>query len=183
MVQHQQTVVKDQPQSLAPQAECACGKRIGSTCDFPNCTKRTIRPEGDGLGVAPHRRSGRRTAAILSNVWERAVRTFGLTEQEIVDALEVERNRAEAEQAKRNEVQAELDAGAAAFLAGIDINDAILSKLARQGWEAAERNFKRGWLLGYDDVMEISPSHPSRSLRKGWEAGQSAKSQESMVTL
>lgn len=183
MLQHQRSSVKVQPESAAPQPTCACGKRVGYNCDYPACSVKAFRPEGDGLGTAPHRREGRRTAVILSNVWERAIRVFGLTEQELEDALEVEQAKAVERAESRNLMQAELDAGSAAYLAGVAYDDSILSTVARQGWLAAERNWQNGYRCGYDGVAEPSVDSPSRSLRKGWEAGRKVRALESMVAL
>lgn len=183
MLQHQIGTVKQEPQSAAPQPTCACGKRVGYDCDYPACSVKMFRPDGVGLGTAPHRREGRRTAAILANVWERAVRVFGLSEDEIEDALRIEQAKATERAESRRLVQAELDAGAAAFLAGVDYGDPILSTTARQGWQAAKRNWENGYRCGYDGVLEPDVNHPSRSLRKGWEAGRDVRAVESGVSL
>lgn len=180
MLQHQTEGVKE---SRGPQPACACNKPL-SRCDYPHCSRKIdFRPSGDGLGTAPHRREGRRTATILSHVWERAIRYFGLTEEDLADALEIEQAKAAGRAEDKALMQAELDAGSAAYLMGMTYDDPMLTKVGRQGWLAAERNWRNGYRCGYDGVLDVPADYPSRSLRKGWEAGRDAKKLESMVSL
>jgi hypothetical protein len=71
-------------------------------------------------------------------------------------------------------VAAELEAGAAAFLAGIAEGDAILTKLGRQGYANARRQWNNGRRLARTDILAKFPSQWgtwTAATRQGYEAG------------
>jgi hypothetical protein len=53
--------------------------------------------------------------------------------------------------------QAELSAGHAAYLAGIALDDAILTPLGRQGWNNARRQWAEGQRLARTDILDRHP--------------------------
>lgn len=172
MLQHQTSSVKDQV-TLAPQPACACNKPL-SRCDYPHCSSRRVefRPEGAGLGVAPHRREGRHVATILYQAWERAIRRWNLTPEELELDDQDLRSEKEKHQDRLAEVRAEVDAGAAAYMAGIAYDDPILTDIQRQSWLITQDSWRLGVKL-FRDGGTLKHDNGSPYC-KGWHAAKDA---------
>lgn len=162
---------------------CACGQR--DYCDY-SCMRDNGRTAHNGAAVAhglgcnPARMEARRNARSIAAVWESAVKYFGRTAEEIAEIDAEDERKAIAAAEHDRLVVAELEAGKAAFLAGIAFDDSLLTKLGRLGWKDAERDFANGYRF-FGSGMEASPAN--RALRAGWEAARTAHAVAEMVTL
>lgn len=67
--------------------------------------------------------------------------------------------------------RAEIETGQAAYLAGIEEGDPILSTLARQGWRHAQRDYKRGAELHRDGFFQAFPHLKLADYSLGFQAG------------
>lgn len=139
---------------------------------------------GAGLGTNPAKQAGRRTARAMRATWEQAMRTFGLSAGEIAEAQASEAQKRQEQAEARSLAVAEIEAGKAAFLAGIDYADPVLSAKARQGWQYAERRYQDGRrLVGSGMVESGVVSLTDAALRAGYEDALTAQRLESMVAL
>lgn len=135
---------------------------------------------GHGLGTNPAKMEGRRNTRSIAAVWEQAIKYFGLNAEEIAQAQAAEAEKAERHEEDSRVAFAEIEAGKAAFLAGIAYDDTLLTKLGRQGWQAAERDYRNGYRL-FGGGMEVSVAN--RALRAGWEAARTESALVGMVAL
>ena len=162
---------------------CACGQR--DYCDH-SCmrdngrTSHNAAAVAHGLGCNPARIEARRNARSIAAVWENAVKYFGRTPAEVAQIQTADAEKAEAREERSRLTLSELEAGKAAFLAGIALDDAILTKTGRQGWLGAERDYQNGYRF-FSSGMEVSTAN--RALRAGWEAARTEAAIAGMVTL
>lgn len=164
---------------------CACGKM--KYCDY-SCMRdaRTHNAVavGHGLGINPARMEGRRVSRVMAVVFENAVKYFGLSADEIAQAQDAQAEKAQRREESSRLAHAEIEAGKAAFLAGIDYADPVLSKIARQGWQHAQRRYNDGRrLVGSGLVENGTVSLADAALRAGYEDALTAQRLESMVAL
>lgn len=163
--------------------KCACGQR--DYCDY-SCmrdngrTAHNAAAVAHGLGCNPARMESRRNARSIAAVWESAVKYFGLSAEEVAQVDAADQRKAEVAAEHDRLVIAELEAGKAAFLAGIALDDAVLTKLGRQGWKDAARDYQNGYRF-FGSGMEASTAN--RALRAGWEAARTAHAVAGMVAL
>lgn len=135
---------------------------------------------GHGLGSNPAKMAGRRTARAMGAVWEHAVKYFGRSPEEVAQIQTAEAEKAERREESNRLAMAEIEAGKAAFLAGIAIDDAILTKTGRIGWKGAERDYNNGYRF-FDSGMRLEA--PNRAMQAGWEAARLDAALAGMVTL
>jgi hypothetical protein len=133
-----------------------------------------------GLGSNPAKMAGRRTARIMSNAWEHAVKYFGRTAEEVAQIQTTEAEKVDRREESNQVRWAEIEAGKAAFLAGIAIDDAILTKSGRIGWKAAQRDYHNGYRF-FDSGQKFDA--PNRAMQAGWEAARMDTALAGMVTL
>lgn len=163
--------------------KCACGQR--DYCDY-SCMRDNGRATHNavavahGLGCNPARMEARRNARSIAAVWESAVKYFGRTPEQIAEIEAEDERKAIAAAEHDRLVMAELEAGKAAYLAGIAFDDSLLTKLGRLGWKDAERDYTNGYRF-FGSGMEVSTAN--RALRAGWEAARTHAAVAGMVTL
>jgi hypothetical protein len=172
------------PEAFGPDYVCpGCGQPL-SCC---KCSGRHIPTAqhnaaavAHGLGSNPAKMAGRRTARIMSNMWESAILYFGKSAEEIAQVQEVEAEKADRREEASRLTMSEIEAGKAAFLAGISLDDAILTKTGRIGWKGAERDFRNGYRL-YGSGLDLTDAN--RAIRAGYEAARVEAAIAGMVTL
>ena len=153
---------------------CAGGRRTVSTATH------NAAAVGHGLGSNPAKMAGRRTARTMNAVWEHAVKYFGRSPEEVAQIQTAEAEKAERREEDNRLAMSEIEAGKAAFLAGIAIDDAILTKMGRIGWQGAERDYRNGYRF-FDSGMKLEA--PNRAMQAGWEAARMDAALAGMVTL
>lgn len=156
-----------------------CGQPL-SCCTCAGRTAHNAVAVAHGLGCNPARMEARRNAHSIAAVWESAVKFFGRTADEIAEIEAADTRKAIAAAEHDRLVMAELEAGKAAFLAGIALDDAVLTKLGRQGWKDAARDYQNGYRF-FGSGLEASTAN--RALRAGWEAARTAHAVAGMVAL
>jgi hypothetical protein len=135
---------------------------------------------GAGLGVNPTKTAGRRTARIMHSMWESAILYFGKSAEEVAQVQEAEAEKADRREEASRLTMSEIEAGKAAFLAGISLDDAILTKTGRIGWKGAERDYRNGYRL-YGSGLDLTDAN--RAIRAGYEAARVEAAIAGMVTL
>lgn len=157
-----------------PLSCCRCSGRHVSTATH------NAAAVGHGLGSNSAKMAGRRTARAMSNAGEHAVKYFGRSPEEVAQIQTAEAEKAERREEDSRMRWAEIEAGKAAFLAGIDLDDAILTKSGRIGWQGAQRDYNNGYRF-FDSGMPLDTTN--RALRAGWEAARMDAALAGMVTL
>jgi hypothetical protein len=157
-----------------PLSCCKCSGRHISTAQH------NAAAVAHGLGSNPAKTAGRRTARIMNSAWEHAVKYFGRTAEEVAQIQTVEAEKADRREEDSRVRWAEIEAGKAAFLAGIALDDAILTKSGRIGWEAAQRDYHNGYRF-FDSGQKFDA--PNRAMQAGWEAARMDTALAGMVTL
>lgn len=172
------------PEQFGPDYVCpGCGQPL-SVC---RCSGRQVSTAthnaaavGHGLGSNPAKIAGRRTARTMNAVWEHAVKYFGRSPEEVAQIQTAEAEKAERREEDNRLAMSEIEAGKAAFLAGIAIDDAILTKMGRIGWQGAQRDYNNGYRF-FDSGMKLEA--PNRAMQAGWEAARMDAALAGMVTL